>query len=184
MKVLVDANVLFPTVQRQLVLGCAAQGLLTPLWSERIVQEWHHAAARAGSAIEAAALGEIARTRAAFPEASQPPRPDIEAGLWLPDPDDRHVLAAAVAGHADVILTQNSKDFPRGILAAHGVSRAHPDRFFAGLLDASQAAVTLVAGAILTEATQLSGQPWTAQSLFRKARLPMFAKALSRVISA
>ena len=49
----------------------------------------------------------------------------LEERLWLPDPADTHVLAAAIAGSADVILTLNAKDFPRNILAEEG---SEPDR--------------------------------------------------------
>ena len=49
--------------------------------------------------------------------------------LVLPDLDDRHVLAAAIAGHADAIVTANLKDFPETVLAQHGIEAQHPDDF-------------------------------------------------------
>ena len=49
--------------------------------------------------------------------------------LVLPDPDDRHVLAAAIAGRADVIVTYNLKDFPLAALEPHGIEAQHPDTF-------------------------------------------------------
>ena len=49
--------------------------------------------------------------------------------LCLPDPDDRHVLAAAVTGGCDVIVTQNLNDFPQEALAPHGIMAQHPDKF-------------------------------------------------------
>lgn len=51
------------------------------------------------------------------------------AGLVLPDPDDRHVLAAAIAGHADAIVTFNLKDFPADALDPHLIEAIHPDDF-------------------------------------------------------
>ena len=48
MRVLIDTNVLYPTVLREIVLGVAARGVFTPLWSERILEEWRLAAARQG----------------------------------------------------------------------------------------------------------------------------------------
>ena len=52
-----------------------------------------------------------------------------EAGLELPDPDDRHVLAAAIAGHADCIVTSNLKDFPAAVLLEYGIEAVDPDTF-------------------------------------------------------
>ena len=65
MKILLDANVLFPTVMREVLLGVASQGLFTPFWSERILEEWARAAAKLGPGGEAQARGEIAMLKAA-----------------------------------------------------------------------------------------------------------------------
>ena len=60
----------------------------------------------------------------------------IEA-LVLPDADDRHVLAAAIIGHADVIITRNLRDFPDEVLERYGIEAQHPDEFIRHLLDLS-----------------------------------------------
>ena len=54
---------------------------------------------------------------------------DLIEGINLPDPDDRHVLAAAIAGNADVVVTLNMKDFPTERLARYGIEAQHPDTF-------------------------------------------------------
>ena len=61
--------------------------------------------------------------------------------LSLPNPDDRHVFAAAIHGRADAIVTCNLRDFPAQALAPHGIEAVHPDRFVGGLLDGDPAAV-------------------------------------------
>lgn len=180
LRVLLDANVLYPTVMREILLGVAAGGLFVPLWSERILEEWARAAARLGEQGEAVARGEIAALRARWPGASISVPEGIERRLWSPDPNDVHVLAAAVAGSADAILTANAKDFPRGMLAEEGLIRLDPDQFLRGLAEAAPEVVRRVVDASVAEAARLSGEEWTARTLLRKARLPGLAKALSR----
>ena len=180
MKVLLDACVLYPTVMRQVLTGVAGQGLFTPLWSARILEEWARAARKLGPGGEAQARAEIAALVADWPAAAVTPPPSLEARLWLPDPADVHVLAAAVAGHADVILTLNATDFPRHILAEEGLSRADPDGFLIGLHAAHPGAVGAACAAVLAEARHLSGEDWQMRPLLKKAHLPRLAKALER----
>ncbi|GHF69837.1 RSP_2648 family PIN domain-containing protein [Seohaeicola zhoushanensis] len=179
MKVLLDTCVLYPTVMREVLLGAAKGGRYTPLWSARILEEWARAARKLGPGGEEQARGEIAQVRRQWPDAEVPPAPGIEARLWLPDPADVHVLAAAVAGHADVIVTMNAADFPRNVLAEEGLSRADPDAFLHGLWQADPEGIRAVAQAVLDEAIRLSGEPWEMRALMKKARLPRLGKALA-----
>ena len=50
--------------------------------------------------------------------------------ITLPGPDDRNILAAAIVGRCDAIVTQNLKDFPPEILKPFGIETQHPDDFF------------------------------------------------------
>jgi hypothetical protein len=61
---------------------------------------------------------------------------DLIESLALPDPDDRHVLAAAIRADAEVIVTFNLKDFPAGVLAGYNIEAQHPDDFLLALFDA------------------------------------------------
>ncbi|OWU85329.1 hypothetical protein ATO6_09950 [Oceanicola sp. 22II-s10i] len=180
MKAALDACVLYPTVMREMLLGVARAGLYQPLWSARILEEWARAAGKAGPVVEMQARSEIALTRAGWPRAEVRVDEAQARRLWLPDPDDVHVLAAAVQGHADVIVTMNRGDFPAQVLAEEGLSRADPDNFLLGLYEASPEAVGAVADAVLAEAKRLSGEDWTMRSLMKKARLPRLGKALER----
>jgi len=65
----------------------------------------------------------------------------LEADLELPDPDDRHVLAAAILSHAGVIVTYNTNDFPAEVLAPHGIEAQHPDDFITHLFGLSPVVV-------------------------------------------
>ncbi|SNR58197.1 RSP_2648 family PIN domain-containing protein [Puniceibacterium sediminis] len=179
MKVLIDTCVLYPTVMRVVVLGVAATGAFTPLWSARILEEWARAARKLGPGGEERARSEIAVLRAEWPGAEVVWKPSLESRLWLPDPNDVHVLAGAVAGSADVILTLNASDFPRNVLADEGVSRADPDAFLLGHWQAQPEAVARVCTNVLEEARRLSGKPWEMRALLKKARLPRLAKAVA-----
>lgn len=179
MKVLLDACVLYPTVMREVLLGVARTGLFQPLWSARILEEWARAARKLGPEGEAISRGEIALLRAAWPRAEVRPAPGIEARLSLPDDDDLHVLASAIAGSADVLLTSNTADFPQHILAEEGLTRRDPDGFLWQLWSDHPEAVAGAVQQVLQTAEHLSGQPWPVRKLMKKARLPRLGKALA-----
>ncbi len=178
MKLLLDTCVIYPTVMREVLLGVAKAGAFEPLWSERILEEWARAARKIGPTGEAQARGEIALVRAAWPNAAVKYRPSTEARLYLSDEADIHVLAAAVDGSADAIVTVNSKDFPKHVLAEEGLDRLEPDGFLRGLWEEQPDLVAEVAEKVRLEACRLSGQEWEMRRLLKKARLPRLAKAL------
>ncbi|MGJ8615588.1 MAG: RSP_2648 family PIN domain-containing protein [Sulfitobacter sp.] len=179
MRVLLDACVLFPTVMREMLLGVAAAGAFEPRWSARILEEWALAARKIGPTGEVQARGEIAMISAKFPESCVKPAPGLESRLWLPDDNDIHVLASAIASHSDVIVTANAKDFPSGVLAEECVSRADPDGFLLGHYKVQPDLVAHVGAKVLAEAQRLSGEDWQMRALMKKARLPRLGKALT-----
>lgn len=178
MKVVLDTCVLFPTVMREMLMGVADLGHFTPLWSTRILGEWARAAVKLGPTGTMQAEAEIALLRAAWPAAELPPAPGVEARLWLPDPADVHVLATAISGSADLIVTLNAKDFPRRTLSEEGLDRIDPDAFLCNFWREDQESVALVGAKVLAEARRLSGDAWDMRPLLKKARLPRLAKAL------
>ncbi|MFC6687687.1 RSP_2648 family PIN domain-containing protein [Jhaorihella thermophila] len=179
MKLLLDACVLYPTVMREMLLAVARRGHFTPLWTRRILDEWARAARKLGPAGEAQAAAEIALLRAAWPAAELPPAPGIEARLWLPDPNDTHVLAAAIAGSAEAIVTLNAADFPRNILAEEGLDRLDPDSLLLSLWQSAPEDIAAAARDVLDRANRLSGDRWQLRPLLKKARLPRLGKALA-----
>jgi predicted nucleic acid-binding protein len=169
--VLIDACVLFPTVMREMLVGAAAAGGFVPLWSARIFEEWARATRRLPEGAEAVARGEVALLRAAWPEAEVAVGEELVAGLSLPDPGDRHVLAAAIAGGAEVLLTLNRADFPTRTLARHGIVLREPDGFLVELL---RSGLDL---APIAEAAR-RGREAGVRAVLKRAGLPRLGKAL------
>lgn len=178
-RAVLDACVLYPTVLREILTGAAQAGLYRPLWSARILEEWARAAARLSPGDDIIARGEITTLRAAFPQAEIAPQPGLEARLLLPDPNDIHVLASAIAGHADLIVTFNARDFPRGTLAEEGLAREGPDAFLMDLWLSAPDAIATVVESSRARAEAISGQPQPLRALMKRARLPRLGKALA-----
>jgi predicted nucleic acid-binding protein len=179
MKVLLDTCVLYPTVMREVLVKVAGQGIYTPLWSARILEEWARAARKIGPTGEPQARAEIALLRAYWPKAEVIWPGSLENRLHLPDENDIHVLAAAIAGNADCIVTMNASDFPRSTLAEEGLERLDPDAFLMSLYAQYPSQIAQAGADVLAEAHRLSGDDWTIRRLLKKARLPRLAKALA-----
>ena len=132
---LLDTCVLWPSLQRDFLLSLAAEGMYRPIWSEAILGElrWHEArklVKRGADSVVAADRAErlIAEMRSAFDDAVVTGWEPLEGSYGLPDPDDEHVLAAAVVGGAGAIVTLNSKHFPEHKLP-DGMQRLSPSEF-------------------------------------------------------
>ncbi|MEP2532940.1 PIN domain-containing protein [Shimia sp.] len=176
---MLDTCVLYPTVMRAVLLGVAREGAFEPQWSARILEEWARAARKLGPSGETQARGEIALLRSGWPGAEVTWKPSLEARLWLPDPADTHVLAAAISGSADAIVTMNAKDFPRNVLAEEGLERIDPDGLLRAIWEDDPEMVSSVCETVRQEADRLSGETWQMRALLKKARLPRLAKAVS-----
>lgn len=106
-------------------------------WSHNIFHEWIEVMKRKGVS-EKEALKRAKKMNLAFPDALvQNYEPLIET-LTLPDKNDRHVLAAAIKTNANLIVTNNLKDFPKGYLASFGLTAKCPDDFFTDIIDLNQ----------------------------------------------
>lgn len=178
MKAVLDACVLYPTILREILQGAGEAGLYQPVFSERILREWVLATAKLGPAAPALAEGEAATLRAAFPRALVREHPEIEARLLLPDPNDRHVLAAAIASGADAIVTFNAQDFPGHVLSAEKIARRDPDGFLWELQSRHPEQMAGIVEAVRAKAEAISGQPQPLKPLLKRARLYRLAKAM------
>jgi hypothetical protein len=176
-KVFLDACVLYPTVLREMLLGWAGEGLFRPLWSPRVLEEWARAARKVPGG-EVVARGEIALLRAAWPGAEVTPGAATQARMWLPDPADVHVLAAASDAGADRLVTLNLRDFPRADVAAEGIVLQSPEIFALELMARDADAVARVAERVRAEAERLSEEPRPLRPLLKRARMPRLGKAL------
>lgn len=167
-KAFLDTCVLYPPILRNLLLGLADAGLFDPLWSDSVAAEWLHVTARKGQSGVPEAL---TRMTARWPHAVTPAG-DAEA-LDLPDTHDRHVLAGAIAGGADHLITLNLRDFPIWATDPHGIKLQAPDPFLMDLWLANPKAVE----AQVAEVWQgLQGRDL--RNALKRARLPRLGKAL------
>lgn len=159
-----DACVLYPAPLRDLLMHLALSGLYRARWTARIHDEWVSALLRQRPDLSAEAL---AWTRAqmdgAVSDCLVNGYESLEAGLTLPDPNDRHVLAAAILCGAGTIVTYNLKDFPDEVLAPHGMAAQHPDQFIEHAFDLSPAAVCK---AVRDHRASLKDPPKTVEELF------------------
>jgi predicted nucleic acid-binding protein len=178
MKAVLDACVLYPTVLREILQGAGEAGLYQPVFSERILREWVLATTKLGPAAPAMAEGEAAVLRAAFPRALVREHSEIEARLILPDPNDVHVLATAIASGADAIITFNAQDFPGHLLAAEKITRRDPDGFLWELQSRHPEAMARIVEAVRAKAEVISGQPVPLKGLLKRTKLYRLAKAL------
>ncbi len=145
-KAVLDASVLFPFTLRdallrsaEIVLDDAGDEILTlysPLWSDLILDEMTRNIVEAGHATHEQMTHLVNEMTSAFPEAMVPPA-EIKAleSSMTNNPKDRHVLAAAVAANAEVVVTFNLKHFPPEACEAVGVEAIDPDRFLCDLHD-------------------------------------------------
>ena len=134
--VLLDANILYPAPLRDIFLQLAVDDAFRARWTADIHREWIDALLRNEPRRDRAALE---RTRDLMDRAT---RDALIAGyetlipaLDLPDPDDRHVLAAAIVGRCDAIVTRNLQDFPDPAVAPYGIEVRHPDELLSDRLD-------------------------------------------------
>lgn len=127
--VVYDACVLYPASIRDLLVELARTGLFRAKWTARIHSEWIEAICRERPEIDRVRLERVSELmHSAVDDCLVTGYEPYEAGLEaLPDPDDRHVLAAAIHSAAQEIITFNIRDFPQETLANYGVSAVHPD---------------------------------------------------------
>jgi predicted nucleic acid-binding protein len=134
--VILDACVLYSAIARDIVLCLADEQLFRPRWTEQIHAEWIEALLERRPDIDRDRLERLRdKLNDEFLDSLVTGHEPLIEALQLPDPDDRHVLAAAIHARADAIVTFNVEDFPEESLKGYAVEVIDPDDFVIFQLD-------------------------------------------------
>ncbi|HEY7086693.1 MAG TPA: PIN domain-containing protein [Tepidisphaeraceae bacterium] len=177
--VIYDANVLYPAPLRDLLMWVALQDVVLARWTEEIHEEWIRSVLRERPDLK---RDQLERTRdmmnAHVRDCLVTGYQDLITGLTLPDPNDRHVLAAAIKAGASVIVTYNLKHFPAELLDPFGIEAQHPDEFLVYQFDLNKAAIC---NAVRLQRATLKNPPKSVQELldtFASLQLPTIVERL------
>ena len=178
---LYDACVLYPAPLRDLLMHLAMTDLFRARWTDQIHDEWIRNVLANRPDLK---RDQLERTRrlmnAHVLDCLVTGYENLIDGLALPDPNDRHVLAAAIRSGADVIVTYNLGDFPKQILDPVGIEAQHPDVFVARLFDLDAPAVCAAAR---RQRQSLKNPPKTVDEFFEilaRQRLPQTVAKLQK----
>lgn len=154
---------LYPAPLRDLLLRLALTDLFRARWTDRIHKEWIRSLLSQRPDLSKERLQ---RTRElmdrSVPDCLVTGFEELVESLGLPDPDDRHVLAAAIRSQAGVIVTYNIKDFPEEVMDGYGIEVQHPDEFVTHLYDLAPGAVCQ---AVRSQRQALKNPPMSASEL-------------------
>ena len=138
---ILDANVLYPQLIRDTLLSLAVERLYHARWSATIHAEWTRNLAKDRPELAPKLALIVERMNASVPDCLVTHYEKLASSIELPDPDDRHVVAAAIHSGASLIVTFNLKDFPADALKPYNLAAQHPDDFIVDLLDLHPASV-------------------------------------------
>ncbi len=133
---LLDANILYPAPLRDIFLQLTVDDLFRAKWTADIRREWITALLgnephRSRATLECTRDRMDQATRDCLVTGYEALIPTVE----LPDLDDRHVLAAAIIGRCNMIVTCNLRDFPEDAVKPYGLEVLHPAEFLTNQLD-------------------------------------------------
>ena len=177
--VILDANVLFSQNVRHLLLYLPRTRLVQLKWTDEILDETMRALARERPDIPAVRLDSL---RSLINESTADPLVTGYDGLIdaleLPDPDDRHVLAAAITCGAQVIVTNNITDFPDGSLSPYAIEAQSPDDFLLQLVDLQPDAVWWCLERMAADTNRPPLSAWELLDVLRGNGMPAASEAL------
>jgi predicted nucleic acid-binding protein len=141
-----DANILYPAELRNFLMHLALTGIFRAKWSDDVHEEWISNLLKNRPDLT---WQKLERTRQLMDKATLDAvvtdYEDLIPSLSLPDENDRHVLAAAIKGEAQIIVTMNLKDFPSKVLQKYEIEAKHPDDFVFQLIELAPDAVMVAA---------------------------------------
>jgi predicted nucleic acid-binding protein len=158
--VLLDTCVLLKSYLCDTLLSVAEEGTFRPLWSDHILTELRRNLVKAGAKQEAVEH-RLTQMTTFFPDARVSGYEGL-IGSMTNDLKDRHVLAAAVAGRADILVTENLRDFPPASTAHLRITVTGQDDFLLGLLELYPDAVL---DALRRQASRYRREPRTVAAL-------------------
>lgn len=174
-----DTCVLFSATLTDTLLRIAEEDAFRPQWSASVLAELQTVLEREAGLDRQRAARRISRMQAAFPAAEVTGYQSLTDAMTC-DPKDRHVLAAAVAGGSQVLVTFNIGDFPDDSVAPHGIAVVSPDAFLLDQLDMHPATV---GRALVGQMTEAKRPPLTMGQLLgrlSRAGVPAFAEEARR----
>lgn len=142
--VILDANVLYPFRKRDILLSFSQAGLFRARWTIEIQDEWSRNLLAAKPELKTSIDSQVTAMRDNFPESLVEKYEALIPTLTLPDPNDRHVLAAAIKCGAQHIVTENLKDFPPNATGDYDVEPISADEFLTRTFDLYRIEATLV----------------------------------------
>nr|MBS0038251.1 PIN domain-containing protein [Saprospiraceae bacterium] len=176
-----DACVLYPAPVRDLLLSFANEGLFKPKWSEEIQREWSENLLANRTDLKKTQIQEtIHAMNNAFPDANVEKYENFIQEIKIPDPNDRHVVAAALRSRADVIVTNNLKDFPPSITEKFGIEIQHPDLFLSNVYDLDPAKAN---AAFRKQLDRLKNPPIPESELFAILKELGLSKVVKRLMN-
>jgi hypothetical protein len=173
-----DACALVPIALADTLLRIAEKGVYRPLWSDRILVEAQDAVEDIHRGIDV--QKRFTDMRDAFDDALITGWEELEAGITLPDDDDRHVVATAIRAGAQAIVTFNVSDFPAAILGPLGLDVITPDAFLLDHLDLAPATILQVVREQAAHTTRPRFTPEELVGLLSRAGVPEFADEILR----
>ena len=181
--VLYDACVLYPAPLRDLLMHLAMTDLYQAKWTNTIHDEWIRNVLANRKDLR---LSQLTRTKNLMDKHVRDCLIEnyeyLIPLLKLPDPNDRHVLAAAIHSSVSIIVTYNLKDFPERILHDYGIRAQHPDKFLIQLMELNP---NTVCSTIKRLRTSLKNPPVSISkylAILEKQSLPQIAKRLGLLI--